>query len=286
MSKILLHLTNKLKHSKLTAMFKSKLIRLLAVFLIFLGSLSFVLIGKINFLARAESSLPTCTGVNASSVKTYETSGLFDVYAEGVKNADLVWFAAWSEDNGQDDLAWYSGEKKADELWVGHLDLARHADGQIIVMGFANTQTNPTPGMGATCGATSFTKIGWISVDNPAPAKFNEVHPSSSTTKDISGNFEIIATGAVNTEMIWFGAWSLNGGIDDLVWYKGEKRTLPSTSSIPGYLEEVIWVGKIDLSRHTGIDTIFVRACAVNTAFPQINADTVCRDTNFQRIAR
>lgn len=123
-------------------------------------------------------------------------------------------------------------------------------------------------------------------IPTPAPsakgqrASLAEVHPVTASTNVTSGTFDVIATGAANADMIWFGAWTLTNQINDLAWYQGQSQGGGN------------WVGKIDLSKHPGssgdplIDTIFVRACATNSAFPQIDieAGTICKDTSFQRI--
>lgn len=127
------------------------------------------------------------------------------------------------------------------------------------------------------------TPIPTTSVPTPTPApstkgqraSLPEVHPVTASTNATSGTFDVIATGATNADMIWFGAWTLTNQIDDLKWYQGINQGNGR------------WVGKIDLANHIGIDFIFVRACATNSAFPQIDieAGTVCKDTSFQRIA-
>lgn len=125
---------------------------------------------------------------------------------------------------------------------------------------------------GEAIGTTAFVNLN-DSYTTPR-ASIAEVHPSAPFTKATSGLFDVIATGAQNTDMVWFGAWTLTNQVDDLRWYQGIN------------LGNGNWVGKIDLWNHPGIDFIFVRACPTNHTYPQIDGAALpyCKDTFFQRI--
>ena len=63
--------------------------------------------------------------------KDGDTLGI--VYNQNKTNYPNIYFAVWSEENGQDDLVWCTAEKK-NESWVKLIDLSTHTkDGNLLV---------------------------------------------------------------------------------------------------------------------------------------------------------
>lgn len=54
-----------------------------------------------------------------------------------------VYFAVWSDKNGQDDLIWYEGKRDSNGFWSTNVNIANHAtDGTYIVHTYAQMSTN------------------------------------------------------------------------------------------------------------------------------------------------
>jgi hypothetical protein len=90
-------------------------------------------------------------------VVTSATSGTLDFYAYGVLNATAVYFAAWSDVNGQDDLIWYPGVNLGGGTWNGSVNLANHRPGSPDYGAFlvhAWMEGNPN----TICGGLTFTR--------------------------------------------------------------------------------------------------------------------------------
>lgn len=126
------------------------------------------------------------------------------------------------------------------------------------------TRTNPNDSQNIT----SFSPTQSLTPSPTAQAIFSSIQLPTTSVSAKSATFEITATGAVNTDGIWFGVWSQTNGQDDLVWYNGTNKGGGN------------FVASVDLSKH-GLGITFVRACAVNAAHPTIDTSSFCLDATF-----
>lgn len=103
---------------------------------------------------REQQAAPSCSVVAPSAPSTLAASGLFRVYAHGVRNAQSVKFPTWGSSGDQDDLVWYEGVSAGNGTWYADVNLANHKPGQ-PEYGEFNTHVHVTSGTGATaiCGA-------------------------------------------------------------------------------------------------------------------------------------
>lgn len=68
-------------------------------------------------------SLPT---KNIIKAEVSENCTTMEISLLNVDDYDKVFFPTWSNVNGQDDIAWYIGEKNADGTWSADADLRNH----------------------------------------------------------------------------------------------------------------------------------------------------------------
>ncbi len=70
---------------------------------------------------------------SAEFLLSKDSDALGVIYKQNETNYPNIYFAVWSEENGQDDLVWYTAEKK-DGSWVKLINLSLHTkDGNLLV---------------------------------------------------------------------------------------------------------------------------------------------------------
>ena len=177
--------------------------------------------------------------------------------------------AMWSQQDGQDDLKWFRGEKQADETWVVKVpmciykDLWRyqiHAyDGSNLIAGtsinivqtvthrFTNYTTTTDNCVGAEtkvaycdygCGTKDV--IGWTEKDHTVTA----VQDNNVLTVKMA---DVASHGHTKVK---FAVWSMENGQDDLAWYNAEKQA------------DGNWACKVDLTKHHSTGNYQVHAYA------------------------
>ena len=177
--------------------------------------------------------------------------------------------AMWSQQDGQDDLKWFRGEKQADETWVVKVpmciykDLWRyqiHAyDGSNLIAGtsinivqtathkFTNYATSTDNCVGAEtkiaycdygCGTKDV--IGWTEKDHTVTA----VQNNNVLTVKMA---DVASHGHTKVK---FAVWSMENGQDDLAWYNAEKQA------------DGNWACKVDLTKHHSTGNYQVHAYA------------------------
>jgi hypothetical protein len=139
----------------------------------------------------------------------FSTSALsYDIYLKNVADSvQNVYFPTWTEQNGQDDIKWYVGEKLANGLWKGTIILATHGwqKGTYITHFYGDGKS-----------------LGGISAQIKDTAKIYAPKDASLT----NGFYEIYAEDvAKNVSEVRFPTWTENNGQDDLInpWITGEK---------------------------------------------------------------
>ena len=177
--------------------------------------------------------------------------------------------AMWSQQDGQDDLKWFRGEKQADETWVVKVpmciykDLWRyqiHAyDGSNLIAGtsinivqtathkFTNYTVSTKNCVGAEtkvaycdygCGTKDV--IGWTEKDHTVTA----VQDNNVLTVKMA---DVASHGHTKVK---FAVWSMENGQDDLAWYNAEKQA------------DGNWACKVDLTKHHSTGNYQVHAYA------------------------
>ena len=106
---------------------------------------------------RVQPPAPACTGVSPAVATTSATSGTLELFAYGVQNAASVYFPAWSDVNGQDDIVWYPGVNMGAGTWKGSIDLSRHRPGNPDYGSFS-VHVWMFGSQNAFCGITGFTR--------------------------------------------------------------------------------------------------------------------------------
>ena len=177
--------------------------------------------------------------------------------------------AMWSQQDGQDDLKWFRGEKQADETWVVKVpmciykDLWRyqiHAyDGSNLIAGtsinivqtathkFTNYATSTDNCVGAETkiaycdyGCGTMDVIGWTEKDHTVTA----VQDNNVLTVKMA---DVASHGHTKVK---FAVWSMENGQDDLAWYNAEKQA------------DGNWACKVDLTKHHSTGNYQVHAYA------------------------
>lgn len=139
------------------------------------------------------------------------TAALADVIVPG--GITEVMFPTWSEVNGQDDIQWYSAQKKGDGTYQKSISLMDHKGfGDYLVHAYAKTKGGALVFVGSTEFSVEGPKIGNASIENYDKEK---------------GTFQIVLSDIVNNELIrsiQVPTWSAQGGQDDIIWYMAKRR--------------------------------------------------------------
>ncbi len=127
-------------------------------------------------------------------------------------NIKEVLFAAWSEQGGQDDLAWYTGNRNADGNWETTVDIRDHK-----TAGKYKVDVYVTLANGVMRG------LGTASFDVTAPG----FSASVNNYKEEGGTFEVVInniTALSGVEKIQVPVWCAEDQ-SDIKWYDAEKQT-------------------------------------------------------------
>lgn len=200
--------------------------------------------------------------------------------------------AMWSQQDGQDDIKWFRGEKQDDETWVvtvpmcNYKDLWRyqvHAyDGTKLVAGisinivqnvthkFTNYTTSTDNCVGAEtkiaecdygCGTKDV--IGWTEKDHTVTA----VQDNNVLTVKMA---DVANHGHTKVK---FAVWSMENGQDDLAWYDAVKT-------------DGTWTCNVDLTKHhsTGSYQIHAYACTGDSDTMRMAGHVVAQVTTFDDV--
>lgn len=143
------------------------------------------------------------------------------VVARNIEGYDKVCFPIWSEENGQDDIAWYSAAKQSDGTWACTVDLSNHnstGEYQIHVYGEKNGKRE------LLTNTTAY-------VEKLPPRVTAEVSADYRTMR-------LVVTGVDGYDQVYLPTWSVVNGQDDIVWYSAEKQA------------DGTWACTADLSNH------------------------------------
>lgn len=130
--------------------------------------------------------------------------------AGGIKS---MAFAVWSQDNGQDDLKWYTATKASDGAWTANIEIANHrTSGLYYVDAYAKNAADQNIYMGGATFQISGVTAGTITVGNK---------------NEGTGRFNVTVSGiktpsGVNTVSV--PVWSKSDQ-SDLHWYTATKQS-------------------------------------------------------------
>lgn len=129
-------------------------------------------------------------------------------------NVQNVRFAVWSDDNGQDDLVWYTGKQDASGMWSATVKSAEHkSTGTFIVHAYSMLEN----GTDKFLGNTSF------EVKKPEPPSIKEISITPTGKGEINITLNKI-TADEGIKQIPVAVWSSDKGQDDLKWYYASKQ--------------------------------------------------------------
>ncbi|HFI0257104.1 TPA: GBS Bsp-like repeat-containing protein [Streptococcus suis] len=79
---------------------------------------------RVGYIAQSidltTARLPIATTI------TFQKTGFFQITAQNIYDSEAVTYAVWSEENGQDDLKWYTSSKSALRTITGNIPLTNH----------------------------------------------------------------------------------------------------------------------------------------------------------------
>lgn len=142
-------------------------------------------------------------------------SGKFDVIVSNLSNSSgirAVKLPVWTEENGQDDLRWYTATKQANGTYKVTIDRKDHKNGVGTYHVHLYYEDASGKGIGVATARTSFAATGKISVQNLNPS---------------AGTFDIIiqqvsSPQAIKSVMV--PVWTSEGGQDDIRWYAATRQ--------------------------------------------------------------
>lgn len=178
------------------------------------GKVTAVGAGTATITAVCQSKRATCTvtvkdmGVTVENLNN--NTGTFTVKAAGVNRVSgvsLVQFAVWSEENGQDDLKWYTAVNNGNGVYTQNISIQNHGTrpGRYLVYVYVHDNAGTSHFFGAT--ECTFTRT-YLS--------------SSGINAQVSADEEsatITMTGVLGAVGLKFAVWSDENGQDDLIWY-------------------------------------------------------------------
>ena len=155
-------------------------------------------------LADVYQMRPISVSVNA------DTAELTIHYQDG-KQYEMVDFAVWSKENGQDDLIWYHAHSEDGMTWRYTVNLNDHGDtGVYYVHAYVVEEGNRHGTHGIESFVESFRRT-------EKPNVRAEVSANCQTMQIVAGNIE-------GYDKVYFPVWSAVNGQDDIVWYPAEKQ--------------------------------------------------------------
>ncbi|MGQ7366261.1 GBS Bsp-like repeat-containing protein [Streptococcus suis] len=168
--------------------------------------------GKLDGLSATTITVPAPKATKpVSSKAVLKTESSFEVTITDVpSHISSVSVPIWSETKGQDDIIWYTAQKRADGSYGVLVDTQKHKTDtgtyHIHVYG-QNSQTGKLDGLSATT----------ISVPKRVMTK---------ATMKTTSSFEVTITDVPShVSGVSVPVWSENKGQDDIIWYTAQKRT-------------------------------------------------------------
>ncbi|NQJ67737.1 hypothetical protein HO544_00510 [Streptococcus suis] len=172
--------------------------------------------GKLDGLSATSLTVPARQITKPVSAKAVlKTESSFEVTITDVpSHISSISVPIWSETKGQDDIIWYTAQKRADGSYGVLVDTQKHKTDtgtyHIHVYG-QNSQTGKLDGLSAT------------TITVPAPKATKPV--SSKAVLKTESSFEVTITDVPShISSVSVPIWSDNKGQDDIIWYTAQKR--------------------------------------------------------------
>ena len=147
-----------------------------------------------------------------------------------MNDCDRVYLPTWSEENGQDDLAWYTANREADGTWVYTVDLREHhSTGEYQIHVYCE-QNGKLQLVTHTVAYVEHV----VSLDEPYVIA--EVSSDCRT-------MQLTVKNADDYNQIYLPTWSTENGQDDIEWYAAQRRA------------DGAWVYTVDMAKHHSAGT-------------------------------
>lgn len=147
-----------------------------------------------------------------------------------MNDCDRVYLPTWSEENGQDDLAWYAANREVDGTWVYAVDLRKHhSTGKYQIHVYCE-QNGKLQLVTHTVAYVEHV----VSLDEPYVIA--EVSSDCRT-------MQLTVKNADDYNQIYLPTWSTENGQDDIEWYAAQRRV------------DGAWVYTVDMAKHHSAGT-------------------------------
>ena len=170
--------------------------------------------GCMHYMGKVESEVNIQNGnlsVKKEEKRYTYTIELKDVAVPG--GIESVMFPTWSQVEGQDDICWYSAEKKEDGSYRTTISLEDHKGfGEYSVHAYVRTKGGKLICVGKEVFMEESPQFGEMSIENYNKEK---------------GTFQVVISDIKNEDLIraiHIPIWSREGGQDDIVWYQAKKK--------------------------------------------------------------
>lgn len=183
------------------------------------GKVTGVSPGTATITAACGSKTATCI-VTVKDAKVLVQSinndaGTFTVKAAGlneISDVVKVQFAVWSEENGQDDLVWYTANNAGGGVYTKSISIQNHGSkaGKYIIHAYVVDSAGVMSLWGATNCIFTQTSMSMQAISAQVSADEESV--------------TITATNVSGVESLWFAVWSSINGQDDLIWYSAQNN--------------------------------------------------------------
>lgn len=183
--------------------------------------------GKQIFAGSTTSELEKIKISSISTTTLNQDSGLFKVSIKGVTSPSpikSISVPVWSNDNGQDDIRWYSAIYDGNNSYSLIVDPSNHKNS----LGYYSIHVYGTDGRNVQMflGSTSH-NVKKVS------------GPSISVSPDVNHEYILVrASGLQDAKSVSFPIWTESNGQDDLKWYAATQQSDKS------------WTAKIPISNH------------------------------------
>ncbi|MGQ7374077.1 GBS Bsp-like repeat-containing protein, partial [Streptococcus suis] len=191
--------------------------------------------GKLDGLSATTLTVPVPKPTKPVTAKAeLKGASSFEVTITDVpSHISSVSVPVWSENQGQDDIIWYTAQKRTDGSYGLLVDTQKHKTDtgtyHIHVYG-QNSQTGKLDGLSATT----------LTIPAPQVVKEEEVKsPQITVTPRADFAFDVeISNVSKDISEVLFPVWSDDNGQDDIVWHKANR------------ISDGLFKAKIDLGKH------------------------------------